>query len=59
VTAEPIVFPAPPDAVTAGLIEDTAEQIQIEHPHRSLLECRQLAAQLVDAVQCWEAEYAG
>lgn len=52
---EPVEFPPPPDPVTADRIEAAAEQIQTEYPERSLLECRELAAQLVYAIECWEA----
>jgi hypothetical protein len=53
--AEPIEFPAPVDPFTADRIEATAAQIQEGFPYRTLLECRQLAARLVDAVLCWDA----
>jgi hypothetical protein len=53
-----VTFPEPREASTAGMIQETADLLQSEYPHRSLLECRQLAERLVDVTQCWEAEYA-
>lgn len=55
--AEPIVFPPPPDETTASMIEDTAEQIHAEYTYRTLLDCRELATKLVEAVLCWDAEW--
>lgn len=52
---EPIIFPNPPDETTARRIEETAEQVQEEFPYRTLLDCRELAARLVDAVLTWDA----
>ena len=54
---EPIEFPAPRDPVTADRVEVTAEQIQAEYPYRTLLDCRELAVRLVDAILCWDAEW--
>jgi len=56
---EPMEFPEPRQVSTAVMIQDTADLLQSEYPHRSLLDCRQLAERLVDVTQCWEAEYAG
>jgi hypothetical protein len=53
-----VIFPEPRETPTAGMIQETADLLQSEYPHRSLLECRQLAERLVDVTQCWEAEYA-
>jgi hypothetical protein len=56
---EPIHFPEPREMLTADMVQETADLLQLEYPHRSLLDCRQLAERLVDVTQCWEAEYAG
>lgn len=53
--AAPVEFPAPRDSDIADRIEATAAQIQEGFPYRTLLDCRQLAEQLVDAVMCWDA----
>ena len=53
--AEPVCFPKPRDPSIQDRIEATAEQIQIGFPYRSLLDCRQLAARLVDEVLTWDA----
>lgn len=55
--AEPPVFPPPPSTVAADMIEETAEQIQAEYPYRTLLDCRQLAARLVDEILTWDANW--
>lgn len=55
--AEPIQFPAPRDLVAADMVESTAEQIQAEYPYRTLLDCRQLAARLVDEILTWDANW--
>lgn len=53
--AEPVEFPKPRDPSIQDRVEATAEQIHIGFPYRTLLECRQLAARLVDEVMCWDA----
>lgn len=53
--AEPVTFPAPRDPFIQDRIEATAEQIQVGFPYRTLLDCRQLAARLVDEVLTWDA----
>jgi hypothetical protein len=52
---EPVIFPAPRDAVTADMIEATAENLLADYPYRTLLDCRELAARLVDEVLAWDA----
>lgn len=54
-SAEPIVFPAPRDLIAADMVENTAQQILAEYPYRTLIDCRQLAARLVDKVLTWDA----
>lgn len=56
-TPSPIEFPAPVDPETADRIEATAVQVQETFPYRTLLDCRTIAAQLVDAVLTWDAEW--
>lgn len=56
-TPDPIQFPAPRDSFIADRIEATAAQIQEGFPYRTLLDCRQLAARLVDEVLTWDAEW--
>jgi len=57
VTPDPIVFPAPVSPDIADRIEATAAQIQDGFPHRTLLDCRQLAASLVDQILTWDANW--
>ena len=53
--ADPVVFPAPPSPGAADMIEATAENLLADYPYRTLLDCRQLAARLVDEVLTWDA----
>lgn len=52
---QPIEFPAPPDPFILDRIEATAAQIHEGFPYRTLLDCRTLAARLVDEVLTWDA----
>lgn len=52
---EPIEFPAPRPEFIHEMIESTAEDLHAEYPHRTLLDCRELAARLVDEVLTWDA----
>jgi hypothetical protein len=54
--AEPVRFPAPADSDIADRIERLAATFQESNPHRSLLDCRRLAVQVVDVVISWDAE---
>lgn len=54
---DPVQFPAPRDMVAADMVENTAEEIQAEYPYRTLLDCRELAGQLVDAIMTWDANW--
>lgn len=53
--AEPVEFPAPRDPWIQDHVEDAAERLQATFPYRTLLDCRQLAARLVDEVLTWDA----
>lgn len=52
---EPVQFPAPRDPVTADWVEKTARRIQRQFPYRTLLDCREIAADIVDRILCWDA----
>lgn len=52
---EPIEFPAPRPEFVHEMIESAAEDLRAEYPHRTLLDCRELAARLVDEVLTWDA----
>jgi hypothetical protein len=52
---EPLIFPAPRDPFIQDRVEATAAQIQHGFPYRTLLDCRELAARLVDEVLTWDA----
>ena len=50
-----MIFPAPRDQWIADMIERRAAVLRRLFPYRSLLDCREVAAALVDTVLNWDA----
>lgn len=48
-------FPAPPSPTVADMIEAQAHALREQFPYRSLLDCREVAAQLVGVVLTWDS----